>query len=83
MTKNSIRFPDKNSLADRTSVGHSEEKKVSPALTEKVVGMIVPKYTKAKQFQITDGINARNNFAVYFWVGLVKNKNTKKKEMNK
>jgi hypothetical protein len=83
MTQNSIRFPDKNSLADRTSVSHSVEKKVLPALIEKVVGTIVPKYTKAKQFQITDGINAINNFATYFWVGSVKNKNMKKKETNK
>jgi hypothetical protein len=83
MTQNSIRFPDKNSLVDRTSVSHSVEKKVLPALIEKVVGTIVPKYSKAKQFQITDGINAINNFAVYFFFGSVNIKNIKKKETNK
>ena len=66
ITQNSIGFPDKNSLADRTSVSQSVEKKVLPALIENVVGTIVPKYTNAKQFQITDGMNAINNFAAYF-----------------
>jgi hypothetical protein len=83
MTQNSIGFPDKNSLADRISVSRSVEKKVLPALIEKVVGTIVPKYTKAKIFHITGGINVINNFAAYFWIGSVKNKNTKKKEINK
>jgi hypothetical protein len=41
--QNSIKFPDKISAVDLTTVSQSVEKKVLPALIKKVEGVIVPK----------------------------------------
>jgi hypothetical protein len=77
MTQNSIRFPDKSSRADRKTVAHSVEKRVSPALAENVDGTMVPKYMYAKEFHSTAGRTLKKIFTAYFFLGSVKKRKRK------